>query len=566
MTSSRNGIRELWCRQLSGGSLSEDETRLLDQTIRNTPDVVAELGEDATTHALLLSLSDVQQTEDDFVQAVLERARLAPSSATTPAESPTESPTAATLPPTSTATQSAATGPVAAAPDSHAAPLLIPETTVSLSRRPQKHSPPWLALSLTLLLFASLGVMFWFQDRTSPRIADTVPPAPGRMDHIPIPRENDGPREEAPNHNATNSDTTDLADNRTEAGSPGASGDKAPPLVADQGNRPGMAEQLTEPSPRGDAEKTDVDRQRDSLFATLTKAVDPGWERDDQVGSRLGDEAIRLFAGEIELTFDDGAVVTLQGPVEFQPRSSGQMQLSRGRLSARVPQPAIGFTVNTPTAEVIDLGTEFDVTVKETGASDVLVRKGEVEVGSSRPDGGGLRRWRLKPEGLNQAAFQPPAGPGRAGPLSASVQGMDGQFQGVISVNGQTAEFRSAAAFQSVRQRVLAEFQTSREGALQQWQDFVDSLQQNMRGSMRLNGSEVPFGSMQDVMRLQDRMRQQMNQAAGSSLPSNFRGSINVNGRVLKFTSREEYEAARRAAFGSAATFGAGDVLNPGSR
>lgn len=546
MTSSRNGIRELWCRQLSGGSLSEEETRLLDRTIQDTPDVAAELGDDATSHALLLSLSDVQQTEDDFVQAVMERARSA-SSVTMHDERPP------------------AEGGTAADPGSHPGSLLLPEPAVSLSRRAQKHSPPWLALSLTLLLFACLGVMFWFQDRAAPRIADTVPPAPPRIDHTPTPNEENGlPEEES--QQKTGSETANLAASPTEEELPEASGDVERPQVADQGNRPGMADQLTEPSSGADAENMGVTPMRDSRFATLTRVDNPVWERDDTIGSRLGDEAIRLFAGEVELTFDDGAVVKLKGPVEFQPRSSGQMLLTRGRLSATVPQPAIGFTVKTPTAEVVDLGTEFDVTVKETGASDVLVRKGEVEVGSSRPDGSGLRRWRLKPEGLNRAAFQPPAAPGKAGPLSATVQGTGGQFQGVISVNGQTAEFRSAAAFQNVRERVLAEFRTSREGAQQQWQEFVDSLQQNMRGSMRVNGSEVPFGSMQDVMRLQDRMRQQMNQATGSSAQSNFRGSINVNGRVLKFTSREEYEAARRAAFGSAATFGAGDVLNPDSR
>ncbi|MCR9198563.1 MAG: FecR family protein [Planctomycetaceae bacterium] len=547
MTSSCNGIRELWCRQLAGGSLSDDETRQLDQSIRDLPEVAAELGEDATSHALLLSLSDVQQTEEDFVQAVLERSQSAAASPSADNELPSE-PASASPP-----------------PNSHGEPLLIPETAIHLSRRPQKHSPPWLALSLTLLLFACLGVMFWFQDRNAPRIVDTEPGTPPQMDHIALPNPAEDLRENESDQNTARPESTDLAAHQTELAPPGLPGDELAPQVADQGNRPGMTQAPEPPFRRRDKE-TDVAPRQDAMFATLTRAQSPVWEREDTVGTRLGDEAIRLFAGEIELTFDDGAVVTLEGPVEFQPRSSGQLLLRRGRLSATVPQPAIGFTVKTPTAEVVDLGTEFDVTVKETGASDVIVRKGEVEVGSSRPDGGGLRRWRLKPEGLNQAAFQPAAGPGRAGPLSATVKGRDGQFRGVISVNGRSAEFRSAAAFQSVRDRVQAEFQTSRESAQQQWQEFVDSMQQNMRGSMRLNGSEVQFGSMQDVMKLHDQMRQQLNQATGNSPQSNFRGSINVNGRVLNFTSREEYEAARRAAFGSAATFGAGDVLNPGSR
>lgn len=540
MTSSRHGIRELWCRQLSGDSLSDAESQLLNQAIREEPAVAAELGDDATAHALLLSLEDVQHTEDEFVQSVLQRTRTTTLSSDPRSDTDTKTATSVT----------------AHAGASHGQ-LPVAAAYASRERRPQKHSQPWLAFSLTLLLFVSLGVMFWFQDRSVPRIVDSTPPErPGEQIRMGT------PDDQPPKPNGVHPDATnDVASDSTDSSlPPGNDHSDQPPQLADQGH-PVRPTDPDEPPKIDHGSEPDSMLPDDQRYATLTGINDPVWEREDTIGARLGDEAIRLLAGEVEVTFDSGAVVTLRGPVEFQPRSAGQLLLKHGRLSATVPQPATGFTVNTPTAEVVDLGTEFDVNVKQTGESDVLVRKGVVEVGSSRPGGGGLRRWRLEPDGMNQAAFFPSAGPRRTGPLSATVQGADGKFQGVISVNGQTAEFRSRAAFQNVRERVQAEFRTSREGAQQQWQEFVDSMQQNMRGSMRLNGSEVQFGSMQDVMRLQDRMLQQMNGAIQNATQSNFRGSINVNGRELKFTSREEYEAARRAAFGSAATFGAGDVL-----
>jgi hypothetical protein len=47
---------------------------------------------------------------------------------------------------------------------------------------------------------------------------------------------------------------------------------------------------------------------------------------------------------------------------------------------AKVPAPAIGFTVDTPTAIVHDLGTEFGVHVEEGRRADVQVFNGKVDV------------------------------------------------------------------------------------------------------------------------------------------------------------------------------------------
>ncbi|MCA8999450.1 MAG: FecR domain-containing protein, partial [Planctomycetaceae bacterium] len=286
------------------------------------------------------------------------------------------------------------------------------------------------------------------------------------------------------------------------------------------------------------------------------------------IGDRLGDEIVRLFAGSIELTFDQGAVVTVDGPVEFRPLSTGQLELRRGRLLASVPQKAIGFTVSTPTSKIVDLGTEFEVAVNDAGESDVQVVKGEVEVAPIIPDGHNFQKWRLQPSKFDRASFY--ARPRIQGPtpISASLRGSRGQFQGFVSLNGQTAEFSSPEAFENVRRRAATELARSQENALRQWKEFVDSMQKNMQGTMNVNGQEMQFRSLQDVMRMQHQMLENVQQAGGNSGESSFRGSIIVNGKVMTFRTREEYEAARQAAFGPAATFGIGDVLgeDPTSR
>ena len=49
------------------------------------------------------------------------------------------------------------------------------------------------------------------------------------------------------------------------------------------------------------------------------------------------------------------------------------------RLTANVTEPAKGFSVLTPRATVVDLGTESGVEVNNDGATDVVVFKGEVD-------------------------------------------------------------------------------------------------------------------------------------------------------------------------------------------
>ena len=83
-------------------------------------------------------------------------------------------------------------------------------------------------------------------------------------------------------------------------------------------------------------------------------------------------------------------------------------------------------------------------------------------------------------------------------------------------------------------------------------------MQAQMRGTMNFNGRQMQFGNFDEVMRLHNQLPSQI----GSNAETSFTGSININGKVIQFKTREEFEAARKSAFGAAANFGAGDFSN----
>jgi hypothetical protein len=86
-----------------------------------------------------------------------------------------------------------------------------------------------------------------------------------------------------------------------------------------------------------------------------------------------------LQKGLFNLQFGGGVMVYLEAPARFDAVSDKRVMLHSGRLSATVPPEGVGFTVETPEAEVVDFGTEFSVDV-EGGTSEVHVFDGLVRV------------------------------------------------------------------------------------------------------------------------------------------------------------------------------------------
>ncbi len=108
-------------------------------------------------------------------------------------------------------------------------------------------------------------------------------------------------------------------------------------------------------------------------------------------GSHIGPgQRLKLSAGLVEIRYRTGEIVILEGPADFtvkrhpQQAACGWGELKAGTLTADVPANAVGFTIETPAARVVDLGTSFGVAVAG-GATEVHVLSGKVEAHVGKP-------------------------------------------------------------------------------------------------------------------------------------------------------------------------------------
>ena len=80
----------------------------------------------------------------------------------------------------------------------------------------------------------------------------------------------------------------------------------------------------------------------------------------------------------------------LEGPVSYTVDSPKSGFLSRGKLTARADtEESRQFTIDTPSARFVDLGTEFGVMIDDQGRSAVAVFSGKVNAEAKLANG----RW-----------------------------------------------------------------------------------------------------------------------------------------------------------------------------
>ncbi|MBN2210795.1 MAG: FecR domain-containing protein, partial [Sedimentisphaerales bacterium] len=117
------------------------------------------------------------------------------------------------------------------------------------------------------------------------------------------------------------------------------------------------------------------------VLARITGMEAAQWANADktyQVGQDLVSQILNLKAGLVELTFSDGAEVILEAPVEVTINKTEEIFLQKGKVTVTASGTAVGFAVNTDNARVVDLGTEFGVSVNASGVTDIHVYQGEV--------------------------------------------------------------------------------------------------------------------------------------------------------------------------------------------
>jgi hypothetical protein len=101
--------------------------------------------------------------------------------------------------------------------------------------------------------------------------------------------------------------------------------------------------------------------------------------------SLMPSTTLALDRGRVELAYDSGATVVLEGPAVFTVAAAASAALDRGKATITVAGPGPGdgqprFTLQTPSATVTDLGTSFGVLVSDAGETSVSVFDGLVDL------------------------------------------------------------------------------------------------------------------------------------------------------------------------------------------
>jgi ferric-dicitrate binding protein FerR (iron transport regulator) len=117
--------------------------------------------------------------------------------------------------------------------------------------------------------------------------------------------------------------------------------------------------------------------------ATLVSNENAAWESSlpTTPGSELIPGLLELKAGVATIRFHSGAVVVLEAPARLELQTPMRSRLLAGAAVIDVPEPAIGFIMETPAGYAVDHGTQFAVTVnQESTEASFSVISGEISV------------------------------------------------------------------------------------------------------------------------------------------------------------------------------------------
>jgi ferric-dicitrate binding protein FerR (iron transport regulator) len=101
---------------------------------------------------------------------------------------------------------------------------------------------------------------------------------------------------------------------------------------------------------------------------------------------------LEATAGTCVLKFDSGVELACDGAFRLRVVNDMLVELEYGKLRAKVPQNARGFSVDTPDTLLVDQGTEFGVNTEAGEGTKVVVFRGEVDVSTKHLANGGATR------------------------------------------------------------------------------------------------------------------------------------------------------------------------------
>lgn len=126
--------------------------------------------------------------------------------------------------------------------------------------------------------------------------------------------------------------------------------------------------------------------QRPVATVVRTETVTwPAGSKPEETSFHAG-ERLKIEAGLVELQIGKRGKMIVEGPADLEFASAERSILRRGRVVMRVTPAGHGYRMETPEGAVVDLGTEFGVSVGADGKTETHVLEGEVE---AFPNGGG---------------------------------------------------------------------------------------------------------------------------------------------------------------------------------
>ncbi|QDT63606.1 FecR domain-containing protein [Calycomorphotria hydatis] len=116
--------------------------------------------------------------------------------------------------------------------------------------------------------------------------------------------------------------------------------------------------------------------------------------REGELHKSPGNSRIPLHDGQIiklplhsaQVVFDSGVAIQVTGPTTLELHEQHCL-LTEGKVRVRVSPGAEGFQIHTPKSLVTDYGTEFGVSVDQTGEEKVAVFEGEVGINTEESNG-----------------------------------------------------------------------------------------------------------------------------------------------------------------------------------
>lgn len=251
-------------------------------------------------------------------------------------------------------------------------------------------------------------------------------------------------------------------------------------------------------------------------------------------------EPMHLKSGTVQMLLAGGVQVTAAGPARWQLQSEGRLLALLGKFKTIVPKRAIGFAIQTPTAVIVDLGTEFDVQVEPDGGTSVFVESGAVELATIPQGGAPSIRWRLgagerrrvdrhgavDPDATGEEIEASPNAPKGSRSVEGSRDKSEPQpvFRGALALDGQVREFDNEAAFrQALANARSTPPKNAPVGPLARSEPAVPTIAAARQAN--LQAQQPPEVALDPLPRDDDK-----------------RGCFTCNGRMVEFDSFEEFD------------------------